>query len=163
MATPQEGDAGTCVSAAVVTGVQSGVLCAFTLEGCWVGEGGAARSPVLQIAVWICLCFDHLYLPTLKSTTGTWSLPWWYLPVWVHPQPTFGRKLNGIPQLPLPCHHRTAQSVPTHARMNECVYAVSSSSPSSPYLNKTTWASCRTNRNVKNGTASASQTMCLAT
>lgn len=122
VATPQEGDAGTCVSAAVVTVVQSGVLCAFALEGCWVGGGGCSPFPlpVLQIAVWIRTKHrqrHRLYLPTLPEYHGYMGPP--HLGT---PTPTFGRKLNGIPQLPLPCHHRTCRAAcPTHARMNVCV------------------------------------------
>lgn len=56
VATPQEGDAGTCVSAAVVTVIQSGVLRRGRPGG--HAPNGSGRlwgglGPVLQIAVWI--------------------------------------------------------------------------------------------------------------
>lgn len=128
VATPQEGDAGTCVSAAVVTVVQSGVLCAVALEGCWVGGGGVQPVPLACPA-------DCRVDPNKTQTEAPFvpahivrvprvhgACPWRYLPIWVHPHPHWEGSSTASHSLPLPCHHRTCRAAcPTHARMNVCV------------------------------------------
>lgn len=140
-----------------------GPLCIHS--GRLLGGGGgmqpvplSCRLPCGSVCVsTICTC-PHYRVPRVHGACPGGTSPFGY----THNPHLEGSSTasHSCPCLVITVH--AAQPVPTHARMNVCTQFYSSS-PSSPYLNKTTWASCRTNRNVKIGTASASQTMCLAT